>query len=497
LALAIDPQDWERTDDMKKQDQPKLLSLADCQALPLSEVKNYYTRHVNPGLVKIMAPFGFGDDLVTHASGQYMYTESGRKIVDLTGGFGVLSHGHNHPRILKARMDYQRDCHMEVHKSHYSRYLAGLSYNVSQLLPKDLDISFFCNSGAEAVDGALKLAYKYHDGRRRHVLHSDRSFHGKLLGAGSVSESESFQTDEMKFSFPEIPDTKKYEFNSIQSIKEQLATLKGSDGKPDVYAILVEPFSASTLTPCSGEFLEEIREICSRDDIVLIFDEVYTGWGKCGELFYFMKHDTYPDILTVSKSFGGGKSSISGYITRTPVFMKAYGDVADAILHSTTYNGFGEECVTAIEAVNVIVEEDYPEKARRIGQWLAEGLAKIKQAHPKAVEDIRGTGAIMGIVLRSETHGLDAMVKMLPGRLFKDPLFLPKLTTMALIDDLYRNHDLLTYVTASRQAILNIAPPLIVEKEDIDKFMAALDHTLSQGLARLTMRLIKNRFMPG
>ena len=217
-------------DDMKKQEKPTLLSLADCHTLPLTDVKNYYTRHVNPGLVKIMAPFGFAEDLVAHASGQYMHTISGRKITDLTGGFGVLSHGHNHPRILKARMDYQLACHMEVHKSHYSRYLAGLSYNISQLLPRDLDISFLCNSGAEAIDGALKLAYKYHDGRRKYVLHSDRSFHGKLIGAGSVSESESFQTDEMKFTFPEIPNTKKYQFNSINSIREQLESLRNEDG---------------------------------------------------------------------------------------------------------------------------------------------------------------------------------------------------------------------------------------------------------------------------
>ena len=177
--------------------------------------------------------------------------------------------------------------------------------------------------------------------------------------------------------------------------------------------------------------------------------------------------------------------------------MKAYGDAADAILHSTTYNGFGEECVTAIEAVNIIVEEGYPDKARQIGQWLSQGLAKIKEVHAKAVAAIRGTGAIQGIVLHTETHGLDSVIKLLPGRLFKDPLFLSKLTTMALIDDLYRNHDILTYITASRQAILNIAPPLIVEKKDIDNCLAALDESLSHGLTRLTIRLIKNRFLPG
>ena len=120
----------------------KLLSLADCQDLPLKTVTGYYSQYINPGIVKIMAPFGFADDLITHATGQYMYTESGRRITDLTGGFGVLSHGHNHPRILQARIEYQRGKKMEVHKSHFSRYMAGLSHNIAQLLPKDLEVSF-------------------------------------------------------------------------------------------------------------------------------------------------------------------------------------------------------------------------------------------------------------------------------------------------------------------------------------------------------------------
>src|SRR5690606_11420776 len=117
--------------------------------------------------------------------------------------------------------------------------------------------------------------------------------------------------------------------------------------------------------------------------IVLIFDEVYTGWGKTGSLFYFMRYDgLIPDIVAYSKSLGGGKASISGYTAREGLFRKAYDRLVDVILHSTTYYGFGEETVTAIEAINVVVEEGFPGRALEIERILSAGLERIHKAHP-------------------------------------------------------------------------------------------------------------------
>ena len=137
--------------------------------------------------------------------------------------------------------------------------------------------------------------------------------------------------------------------------------------------------SGSSLRICSESFLRGVRTLCDKHHIILIFDEVYTGWAKTGYLFNFMRVDgLIPDILATSKSFGGGKSSISVYIARKEVFMKAYGNMNDATLHSTTYNGFGEETVTAIEAVNIIVEENFVERAQEIGKILKERLTKLQ-----------------------------------------------------------------------------------------------------------------------
>ena len=136
-------------------------------------------------------------------------------------------------------------------------------------------------------------------------------------------------------------------------------------------------------------FCRELREICTNEGIVLIFDEVYTGWGKTGHLFHFMKHQVVPDIVTMAKTFGGGKSSIAGYVTRSPVFRQAYDNLEDATLHSTTYNAFGEECATAIEAINIIVEDGYVTRAGQIYERVNTGLRR----HPDEISQPDRGGA--------------------------------------------------------------------------------------------------------
>ena len=194
---------------------------------------------------------------------------------------------------------------MEVHKNFFSQYSAVLAHNIAQITPGNLNFSYFCNSGAEAVDGAIKLAYKSYNGERNIILHSDVAFHGKLLGSLSVSSAS-----ENSFVFPKIKFGKKYKFNDTKNLENTVKKYKKK-----IFAVIVEPYSASTYKENSTEFLQKCRSLCDKYNIKLIFDEIYTGFGKSGHLFYCLKKNVTPDILIVSKSFGAGKSSISAYIT--------------------------------------------------------------------------------------------------------------------------------------------------------------------------------------
>ncbi|MEV6521271.1 aminotransferase class III-fold pyridoxal phosphate-dependent enzyme [Longispora sp. NPDC051575] len=427
-----------------------------------------------------MTSFGFGRELVDRAEGAWITLRDGRRILDFSGGVGVLNHGHNHPRVLAARRRFSEARRMEVHKAFFSPYLAALSHNVGELLPGDLSVSYFPNSGAEAVEGAIKMAYKYHGGKRNTILRADISFHGKTLGAGSLTGSA-----ENAFKFPGLPGAVVYPYGDLAALRPLLTD--------DVYAVLVEPFSASSLRHWDEASLRELRAICTAKDIILIFDEIYTGWGKTGSLFYFMRHEgLVPDILAYSKSLGGGKASISGYTARVPVFRQAYDRLTDVILHSTTYYGFGEETATAIEAVNVVVEDDYPARARALEAVLRPGLERVAKAHPDAVNQVAGTGGLFGVFLTGGPKVLELAGRLAPG-FAKDPQFATKLTTLAVIAHLYREHDILTYYSPNVENPLMVAPTLVTEPSEAEYFVRALDATLERGLGRLVAAFVKEK----
>ncbi|MEN3359921.1 MAG: putrescine aminotransferase [Mycobacteriales bacterium] len=471
-----------------------LIGLDDCERLDPRQVNELYRQYVSRSQVSLMTAFGFGRELVERAEGAWIWTRNGRKILDFTGGVGVLNHGHNHPRILAARQRFGQRQRMEVHKTYFSPYVAALSHNLAQLLPGDLNRSFFPNSGAEAVEGAVKLAYKYHRGKRQQILHADISFHGRLLGSGSLTGSA-----QHAFHFPGIPGVGTFGYDDLASVRAAVAAARTAHGGCDVYAILIEPFSASTMRWCSEEFLRGLRALCDAERIVLIFDEIYTGWGKTGSLFYFMRYpDLVPDIVTTSKSFGGGKSSISAYITREPIFNNAYDNLADSMLQSTstTYYGFGEETATAIEAVNIAVEDDYPRRAREIERVLGPGLDRIRKQYPEAVADVRGAGALYGIFLDGGPRLLDLASRLAPRGLAKDPNFRIKLVTGAVVDALYRDHGVYTYYTLNGRNPLVAGPSLVVQPADTEHFLASLDATLATGLSRLLTRFVREKVAP-
>ena len=468
----------------------KLYGWEDSLGLDIKSVQELYRDFVNPGQVELIGSFGFGRTLAQSASGIRIRTQDGAEILDFTGGIGVLNHGHNHPRILAARRKFQEQQRMEVHKNFLSPLVAALSHNIAQLLPEDLDISYFCNSGAEAVEGAVKLAYKYHGGKRQRILHTDISFHGKLLGSAGLTGST-----EVTFEFPTIPGIDKFKYGDIDSLQESVNRHRQPDGTSDLYAIIVEPFNAQTLRGCSTEFLQALRSVCTENDIVLIFDEVYSGWAKTGELFHFIGHDVVPDIVTMAKSMGGGKASIAGYTARKPVFLQAYGNLNHAIIHSTTYNGFGEETATAIEAINITIEDDYVGRSKRIHQQLNSGLRQLQDKYPDFIAEVRGSGALNGLLLNDELlPGLKSALSFMPVDLLNDDTFMAKLTTAAVISELYNEHSILTFYGANREVPLIISPSLITEPADIDTLLDALDKTLAVGRLKLVLKFARFKF---
>ncbi len=468
---------------------PITYTLEQIEGLSINEVQQLYRNYVNPGQVNLLSSFSPARLLVERAQGQYIFLKNGRKISDFTAGIGVLNHGHNHPRILKARVEFQNREKMEVHKNFLSPYLAALAHSISSILPDNLCISYFCNSGAEAVEGAVKLAYKSFNGTRSRIAAADISFHGKLLGSAGLTGSP-----EIKFRWPTIPNIDRFKYNDIESVSTMIENHL-IDGKSTHYAIVIEPFNASNVQECNREFLQQLRTLCTRYKIPLIFDEVYTGWAKTGDWFYFLRHGVVPDLLSMSKSFGGGKSSISGFVASREIFESAYGRDIDATLHSTTYNGFGEECVTALEAIRIIEEEELNLKAKKIEEYILPKLRELVIEHPEWLVDARGTGALLGLILNSEINPIiDRLVDYVPFGVLNDANFRKKLVVSSVIHELFETHGILAYFGSNVDIPLIVAPTLMSTEQDWQHLLDSLKSIFKKSKYELILKFASFKY---
>ena len=464
----------------------KLYTVEEAEKLSNSEVVELYKKYINPNQAQIFANLPYGKDTFVSAAGMYIYTTSGEKILDFTGGLGVLGLGHNHEKIITRRIKFQNENKMEVHKIVFSQYMAALAHNMASLLPQKLNKSFFSNSGAEAVEAAIKVCYKSFETKRKYILYSNKSYHGKLIGSGSISGSS--KKDKL---FPIMENCVSFNFNDPGDLENKILELNSKGG---IYSVIVEPYSASLLLSCSDIFINKLEELRKKYGFRIIFDEVFTGWHKSEKLFYFenFKNKICPDVITLSKAMGGGKSSISCLVINDDVYNLAYGKLSETFLHTTTYNGFAEESATALEATNILASKEFNLKAKNLCNYLNGKLSDIKNKHPKKIQEIKGTGILNGIVFKSLTSDMSELLEKIPIKLINDKsFFLKKLTATAISCELYEKHNILTAVNDSLHSQhLCVSPSLIVSNKEIDYFFSCLDQVLNAGENLRSLKLI-------
>lgn len=446
------------------------------------EIKNLYKQFFNIGQVGLLDKFAFSEETITKAKGCYLYTESGQEILDMTSGFGTQNLGYNNSEIIQERIDFVKNDKLPFSRLFFNENIAKLAEKLSSMLHENLNYSFFCNSGAEANEGALKLAYKYHEGKRKYLIHNKNSFHGKLIATSQITDSP-----EVYFEFQNSLDSLCIDLTDMDLLER---TIK--ENSENIYAIILEPFSASLAKPIKFETLLSIQKICTQEDIVLIFDEVYSGFYRTSNLFFFLGHDEIiPDILTYSKSFGGGIASISGYTAQDPIFKKAYGSQKDALLHSSTYSNYVEETKIALKTLEIFSDSDFVKNLTNKRKYFIEKVHELDNL--KYIENISGNGFHWGVSFEKvNTLNIDKLLKIVPIELTKDPRFIEKLYVSAIINDLYTSHNILSYAGFNSDIKLFISPPVIISEKDIDYFMDAMIQTLNKQPIILMTNFVKN-----
>lgn len=459
------------------------LTNADIETMPPSEKIELLNQYVNPGMMKLFKILGFDRPWGISAQGTQISLRDGRQILDMTGGSSVLGLGHNHPRILQIRKKFSEEKTMEVCKTLASPYVAALANNMAQLLPGDLQYSFFCESGAAAIEGALKLAQKYAGKERQGIVYCDHSFHGKSHAAMSISSLEEsrqhFQLLEKCYQVP---------FGNADALEALFQSrLLPKSKNPDVCAFVLEAIHGSRIMFPPQGYLKHARELCAKYNVLMIMDEIYIGFGRTGHWFAFESENIVPDIVCYSKAFGGGKASIAGYTARRDVFLKAYGKTSDSMIHSSTYSGMSEECATALEAINILKDEQLIENANEIGPYFQEKLEVLKQKYPKRIKDIRGKGLLWGIELNPFADTLKPLIeKVFPEKTGS----VYALTGAIMLSELFHEYNILAYTGLTQRNLLVFSPPLIIKKQEIDQALEALESIVKTNWATLCQKFL-------
>jgi len=449
-----------------------LYRIEDVDKLSRTEIRKLYAEYVNSGLANMLGLLNFDKNYVK-AEGCYVWDSDGKKYIDYLGAYGALALGHNPPEVLEALSKVNHKPNLL--QASLSTYAAILGHNLAQVAPKGLKHTFFCNSGAEAVEGALKAA-RAATGKTK-IISCEGSFHGKTFGALSATGREKYQKPFM----PLVPGFEKVPYNDLNALEEKLKA-------KDVAAFIVEPIQGEggVIVPEAG-YLKKAKELCHRYDALIIFDEIQTGFGRTGKMFACEYEDVSPDIMTLAKSLGGGVMPIGAFITTEDVWNRAFGGMEKALLHTSTFGGNTLACAAGIAAINAIVENSLTQNAQEMGEYLLKGLRELKGRYP-IIKDVRGRGLMIGLELNTPQGGLLNMVTGgALGNLYKE------YAGAMVAGELLNKHQIITAYTLNNPNVIRLEPPLIIKREDIDTLLNALEDILSKnkGLFSLTLSTVK------
>jgi acetylornithine/LysW-gamma-L-lysine aminotransferase len=362
--------------------------------------------------------------------GAHVWDINGKEYIDCMGGYGVALVGHCNPRVVKA-IKAQLDKIITVHSSLYNKTREEFLEKLIKIAPKNLSQVYLNNSGAEAVEAAIKFARKF-TGKKKMVA-MNGSYHGKSLGALSVTFNQKYRK-----AFEPLVDTVNFSsYGDIEALRSAIDS--------DTAMVILEPIQGESgiNVPPDG-FLQQVRKLCDEKGIVLVFDEIQAGLGRTGKMWASQHWDTVPDIMCLAKGIAGGVPMGATLVRPDILATISKGE------QSSTFGGNPLSCAAGIGAIDALVEDKLVENAEKNGKMFRDGLERLKEKH-KIIREIRGKGLMIGVEMKFEV---------------KDILF-----------DGIANNLLLLY---SGKNILRLLPPLVISELDINKALETLDMIITK-----------------
>jgi acetylornithine/N-succinyldiaminopimelate aminotransferase len=368
--------------------------------------------------------------VIVKGQGCYMFDADGRRILDMFPGWAVSGIGHCHPKVVEA-IRRQAGELLHIDNTLYSEPQGILARLLSERAFGGR--SFFCNSGAEANEAAMKLARLHTPQQKYKFITCEGSFHGRTFATMTATA----QPKHHEGLLPLLPGFIYVPFNDIAALKAEF--------NDEVAAVMVEPIQGEGgINIADKEYLHTIRRLCDENGALLIFDEVTTGVGRTGKWFAYQHYDVTPDIMTMAKALGGGIAIGA---------MMATEEVAASLLpgkHASTFGGNALACAAAVAVIEAIEQENLLENAVKMGRYIKEKLNQLKQKH-SIIDHVRGLGLMIGVQLTS--------------------------TGSQIVDKCLENG---LRINCTQGNVLRFMPPMIVNESQIDQAVDILDNVLTE-----------------
>jgi acetylornithine/N-succinyldiaminopimelate aminotransferase len=379
----------------------------------------------------VIGNYGRLPRVIIKGEGCYMYDADGNKILDMFPGWAVSAIGHCHPRVVEALRKQAGEL-LHIDNTFYSEPQGKLAELLSERAFGGK--CFFCNSGAEANEAALKLARLHTSQEKYKFITAEGSFHGRTIATLTATA----QPKHHEGLLPLLPGFTYVPFKDITALESAFSN--------EVAAVMVEPIQGEGgINLASKEYLQTIRRLCDENAALLIFDEVTTGIGRTGKWFAYQHFDVEPDIMTMAKALGGGVAIGA---------MMATEEVAASLVpgkHASTFGGNALVCAAAVAVIEVIEKENLLNNAIELGKYTKDKLEQLKQKH-SIIDSIRGIGLMIGIQLTA------------PGKEIVDKCLEKGLR-----------------INCTQGTVLRLMPPMIATKEQIDQAVEILDNVLKDG----------------
>lgn len=392
------------------------------------------TEYMEMGEKNILHVYNRYKLVLEKGEGVYLYDTEGKKYLDFAAGIAVSAFGYNNKEYNDALKD-QID--KLIHVSNLFYNIPSIEAAQKIVKATGFDRVFFTNSGAEAIEGALKLAKKYAYNKKGsndyEIIAMNHSFHGRTIGALSVTGNSHYREPFM----PLMPGVKFAEYNNLDSVKELISD--------KTCAIILETIQGEGgIYPATEEFIKGIRRICDDNNIIMICDEIQCGMGRTGKLYAFEHYGIKPDVFTTAKALGCGVP-VGAFVAR--------GEVADAMVpgdHGTTYGGNPLACAAVSRVYDMFESHEILSHVNEVGRYLEEKLEEISKEFPCIIER-RGKGLLQGLALKKEKPAGEVINKAMDNGLI---------------------------IISAEGNVLRFVPPLIITKENVDEMTEILRKSL-------------------